>query len=363
MIIKAQVPLRVSFGGGGTDISSFIEEDGGCVLTSTINKYAYCSIIPNGTKKINIYSSDFNKKVSINTNEYTYDGNLDIVKATLKFMNIKNGCDINIRCDVKPGTGLGASSAIVVSLLSALMKWEGIEMDRYELAKFAYEVERKELGISGGFQDAYATAFGGFNFIEFNKNKSVIVKPLNLKENVFYNLQNNLVLCYTGKSHISSNIIKDQVRNYEKKNTNVMDALFAIKSLAYKMRDVITEGNIDHLGEMLDAGWENKKKLSSMITNPKIDKLYNEALQSGALGGKLLGAGDGGYLLIYCSEKLKQKICKRLIRAGGEIENWKFEFEGVKVTCDEYSSNVELADDKYINHKISKSFECVGACL
>lgn len=343
MVITAKVPLRVSFGGGGTDILSFSEKNGGVVLTSTINKYAYCSIVPNETNEISIYSSDFNKVLKLNTKEYIYDGNLDIVKAALKFMNIRSGCKISIKCDVGPGTGLGASSAIMVALLGALAKWKNVEMNKCELARFAYEVEREELKIAGGYQDPYATTFGGFNFIEFNKNQNVIVKPLNLQNDVISNLQNNLLLCYTGKSHVSSNIIKDQVRNYEEKRANVMESLFNIKTLAYKMKDAIIEGEIESFGEMLDESWNYKKKLSTMITNPQIDNLYTEALKYGSLGGKLLGAGAGGYLLIYTPANLKQKVSDALVKAGGRIEKWNFEFDGAQVKSDEYKPEIKFA--------------------
>lgn len=329
MIIRGRAPLRVSFGGGGTDVSPFCEEKGGAIIGSTINKYAYCSIIPKETDEIVVHSLDFDMTVKYNTkSNYVYDGQLDLVKAALKRMDIKQGCEVYLQCDAPAGSGLGTSSTVMVALLRAMAKWKGEEIDGYALANMAYEVEREELGIAGGFQDQYAATFGGFNFIEFHGKNNVVVNPLRIRKEVIQELQYNLLLCYTGNIHVSANIIKDQVSNYENKNLDAIQAMSEVKALAYAMKDELLKGNLHSFGKLLDYGWQSKKRMSSKITNPQIDELYEEAKKAGALGGKLLGAGGGGYLLMYCPYNVKHKVAARMEEVGGQLADWNFELRG-----------------------------------
>ena len=231
MVIRGRAPLRVSFGGGGTDVAPFCEQQGGAIIGSTINKYAYCSIVPRKDDQIIVHSLDFDMTVKYNTNEnYVYDGRLDLVTAALKAMDIKQGCEVYLQCDAPPGSGLGTSSTVMVAMLTAMARWKGIMLDAYAMADLAYEVERENLKIDGGYQDQYAATFGGFNFIEFHGRNNVVVNPLRIKKDIIHELQYNLLLCYTGKIHVSANIIKDQVQNYEKKDA--FDAMCEVKALA-----------------------------------------------------------------------------------------------------------------------------------
>ena len=306
MVIRGRAPLRVSFGGGGTDVEPFCVNQGGAIIGSTINKYAYCSIVPRDDEEIIVHSLDFDMTVKYNTREnYVYDGKLDLVKAALKGMDIRQGCEVYLQCDAPPGSGLGTSSTVMVAMLAAMARWKGVEMDAYRLADLAYEVEREDLKIAGGYQDQYAATFGGFNFIEFHGRNNVVVNPLRIKKDIIHELQYNLLLCYTGNIHISANIIKDQVQNYEKKDG--FEAMCEVKALAYAMKDELLKGNLHSFGKLLNYGWESKKRMSSKITNPQVDALYNEAMAAGALGGKLLGAGGGGYLLVDCPYNLRPK--------------------------------------------------------
>ena len=331
MIIRGRAPLRISFGGGGTDVEPFCVEQGGAIIGSTINKYAYCSILPKDTDEITVHSLDFDMTVKYNTNEnYVYDGKLDLVKAALNALEINQGCEVYLQCDAPPGSGLGTSSTVMVALLIAMAKWKGITLDAYELADLAYHVEREVLGISGGYQDQYAATFGGFNFIEFHGRNNVVVNPLRIKKDIIHELQYNLLLCYTGNIHVSANIIKDQVNNYKNKDTDVLAAMSEVKALSYAMKDELLKGNLHSFGKLLDYGWQSKKRMSSKITNPQIDELYEEALQAGALGGKLLGAGGGGYLLIYCPYNVKHKVAKRMEEIGGQLADWNFELRGAQ---------------------------------
>lgn len=329
MVIRGRAPLRVSFGGGGTDVEPFCVEQGGAIIGSTINKYAYCSIVPREDDQIIVNSLDFDMTVKYNTKEnYVYDGKLDLVKASLKAMEIRQGCEVYLQCDAPPGSGLGTSSTVMVALLIAMARWKGVLLDGYQLADLAYQVEREDLGINGGYQDQYAATFGGFNFIEFHGRNNVVVNPLRIKKDIIHELQYNLLLCYTGNIHVSANIIKDQVQNYEKKDA--FDAMCEVKALAHAMKDELLKGNLYSFGKLLDYSWQSKKRMSSKITNPQIDTLYDEAKRAGALGGKLLGAGGGGYLLMFCPYNVRHTVAARMEAAGGQLTDWNFELRGAQ---------------------------------
>jgi D-glycero-alpha-D-manno-heptose-7-phosphate kinase len=333
LIIQAKAPLRVSFGGGGTDVSPYYKEKGGMVLSSTINKYGYVSIIPRDTMDITVYSLDYDIVAKYNAQEeLTYDGKLDLVKAVLKNMQINQGGEFYIHSDAPPGSGLGSSSTIVVSMIGAIKHWQRKVMDNYFVAEMAIHIERNDLGIAGGLQDQYAATFGGFNFIEFYKD-GTIVNPLKIDQDIPNELEYNLLICYTGGIRLSANIIEDQVSNYQSQNMDVVSAMDEIKEITIAMKRELLRGNLNDFGSLLHEGWENKKKLSSRISNPHIDEMYTEALKYGTLGGKLLGAGGGGYLLIHCPYTQKHIVAERLEKMGGQVINWAFEFNGVQSWC------------------------------
>ena len=335
MVIRGRAPLRISFGGGGTVVATFCVAQGGAIIGSTINKYAYCSIVPRKDDQIIVHSLDFDMTVKYNAREnYVYDGRLDLVTAALKAMKIDQGCEVYLQCDAPPGSGLGTSSTVMVALLIAMARWKGVELDGYGLADLAYQVEREDLKIDGGYQDQYASTFGGFNFIEFHGRNDVVVNPLRIKKDIIHELQYNLLLCYTGNIHVSANIIRDQVDNYKKQDP--FRAMCEVKALSYAMKDELLKGNLHNFGRLLDYGWESKKRMSTRITNPQIDLLYEEAKKAGALGGKLLGAGGGGFLLIYCPYNVRHKVADRLEQAGGQLMDWNFELRGAQSwICDE----------------------------
>ena len=355
MVIRGRAPLRISFGGGGTDVAPFCVEQGGAIIGSTINKYAYCSIVPRRDDQIIVHSLDFDMTVKYNAREnYVYDGRLDLVTAALNAMEIKKGCEVYLQCDAPPGSGLGTSSTVMVALLTAMARWKGVELDGYAMADLAYKVEREDLKIDGGYQDQYASTFGGFNFIEFHGRNDVVVNPLRIKKDIIHELQYNLLLCYTGKIHVSANIIRDQVSNYKKEPSD--GAMCEVKALAYAMKDELLKGNLHSFGKLLDYGWQSKKRMSSKITNPQIDELYEEALKAGAFGGKLLGAGGGGYLLVYCPYNVRHKVAERLELAGGQLADWNFELRGAQSwIADEHrwdygQVKVQMPDKEYIFH-------------
>jgi len=239
------------------------------------------------------------------------------------------GAEFFMHTDTPPGSGLGASSAVVVSLVGAINRWTNKTMDNYEIAELAYDIERNELQIKGGYQDQYAATFGGFNHIEFLKDGRVIVNPLRINDDIIHELEAHLLLCYTGKTRQSSDIIKNQIMGI-KEGSN-LDMLHKQKKMAFDMKNVLLRGNLDRFGEMLDEAWQSKKKISSKITNPQIDKLYDAAKKSGAIGGKILGAGGGGYLLLYCNYKKKHLVEKAMSSLGAISKPFSFSKEGLSV--------------------------------
>jgi D-glycero-alpha-D-manno-heptose-7-phosphate kinase len=223
--------------------------------------------------------------------------------------------DIFVHSDVLPGAGLGGSSSVVVALIGVLAYWKKLKLNNYDIAELAYRIERKEAGIKGGRQDQYASAFGGLNFIQFFGDKT-IVNPIQLGQNVLNELQYRLMLCDTGKRRISAGIIEDQIKCYQEKKEDTVNALNKTKSLAIDMRNALSRGNVGEIGILLNEGWLAKKKILSKITNNYIYKLYNVAMNNGALGGKLLGAGGGGYLLFLCQFDKWHKVAHELERNG-----------------------------------------------
>ena len=330
VIIRSKAPLRISFGGGGTDVSPFPEERGGAVLNATINKYTYCTLISHSDRTIKIKSLDYDITVKCDLDEQVeYDGKLDLVKAATNVMKIDRGCELLLHSSAPPGSGLGSSSTMVVSLVGAFRQWLGMPLTNYEIAELAYRIEREELGIKGGRQDQYAATFGGFNFIEFLGNKT-IVNPLRVDQDVINELEYRLILCYTGKTRLSSGIIDDQVRGYVNKEADVVCALEETKMLANKLKNALLLRQLDEFGLLLHEGWLAKKRFSSKITNPEIDMLYGVAKRAGVVGGKLLGAGGGGYLLLFCEFDKKQNVIAKLQELGGQIVDFSFDFRGLQ---------------------------------
>lgn len=328
MIFYAKAPLRISFAGGGTDVAPCPELLGGAVLNITINKYVYANILPRKDKLINIYSKDLERFLCIKPDsKYVPDGKFDLIKASLAKFENRKGLNLLLHSDVPPGSGLGSSSALVVAMLGVLMSWKKIKMNRRETAEKAWEIERKDLKIAGGRQDQYIAVFGGLNFMEFTGTR-VKVNRLKVPREILNQLEYNLLLCFTGETHISSGIIEDQVSRY--KNPDTIKTLKRLKKTAFNMKDMLMKGNLKDFGKSLSIEWEEKKKLSKKITNTHIDKLYDIGIKSGALGGKVLGAGGGGFILFYCDYNKKFEIANNLSKVGGHIKDFAFSYEGLQ---------------------------------
>jgi len=330
LLVRSRAPLRISFCGGGTDVPPYPQERGGVVLSTTINKYAYGTLIPVDEDGFTVRSLDYNVVAKYDTPaDLLYNGELDLVKAALKWMGVKGGVRLFLHSDAPPGSGLGSSSTMTVALVGLLRRYLKRPMTDYEIAEAAYDIERKELGIQGGMQDQYAATFGGFNLIEFNPT-NVIVNPLRIAPDTLHELEYHLILCYTGRTRLSANILKDQVESYRKGKEEVMEALDRMKRLTIDMKNALLTGRLDDFGALLHDAWLQKKRLASQITSPEIERLYETALGTGAAGGKILGAGGGGYMLFYCDFEKKHLVTEALEKLGGEVVEFGFDHEGLR---------------------------------
>lgn len=332
MLVRAKAPLRVSFGGGGTDVPPFPQEEGGCVLNATINRYAAGTFRPRTDHQICVDSVDFGLSVRYSVDEkLVYNGKLDLVKAAILQLDgqATEGFDLFLHTDAPPGSGLGASSAMMVTLVGLLRESQGLPMTDYEVADVAYCIERKTLGIQGGMQDQYAAAFGGFNYMEFLPDR-VIVNPLKVSPDVINELQYNMLLCYTGSMRLSSNIIREQVARYEARNCETTQALREIKQLAVEMKNVLLLRKLNEFGRLLHEEWAQKKRMADSITNSQLDDLYERARQGGAIGGKITGAGGGGYMLLYCEYDRKHRVAQCLRELGCTVMDFAFEPAGLQ---------------------------------
>jgi D-glycero-alpha-D-manno-heptose-7-phosphate kinase len=333
MTIRSRSPLRISFGGGGTDVSPYCDERGGAVLSATIDRYAYATLEPVGDRII-VESLDYDVSVDYALDEeFVYDGQLDLAKAVIdRFRSdhgLAGGMSVRLHNDAPPGSGLGSSSAICVALIGALAEHLGVSLDPYELAELAFRIERVDAGIKGGRQDQYATAFGGFNFIEF-EHGGAVVNPLRLREEVLYELEYSLVFAYVGGQHFSSHIIEKQVGNFERRESSAVEAMDRLKELAHEMKRALLLGDVPSFGALLHEGWQSKKQMAEGISNERIDDVYEAARAAGALGGKVSGAGGGGYMFFVVDPQRRFAVQEALRSHGAEPVRFSFTQEGMR---------------------------------
>ena len=299
-MIITRTPFRVSFAGGGSDIPSFYEKHSGCVLSTTINKYMYLSVHPS-FKAIDTVLKYSQTEIVNDVAEINHK----YFKEVLNMLRI-NGVEISSTADVPAGTGLGSSSSFTVGLLHSLYSYKGKFVSKEKLAQKACEIEITRLKNPIGKQDQYAAAYGGLNFYEFNKDGSVFVEPVIMRNGMYESLENNLMMFYTGQLHSASAILKEQSSNITAgdKEQNQLKMC----ELARELKEELQHNNIDAMGEILHESWKLKKTLATGITSPLIDEYYEIAIKNGAIGGKLLGAGGGGFLLFYVPEKRQSEV-------------------------------------------------------
>lgn len=333
MLFRSKAPLRISFAGGGTDVPPYPQEFGGAVLNATINKYAYGTLAFSPEHDLTVESLDYDFVAKYHSQaDLQFDGKLDLVKAVIRRIlhdPFEPSLRLFLHSDAPPGSGLGSSSTLVVALIGLFKQWLHLELTDYDIADLAYRIERSDLNIKGGMQDQYAAAFGGFNYIEFS-GSNVVVNPLRIDPNTLNELEYNLLLCYTGKTHTAAHILDRQIESYVEHRPEVMLALHRIKDLALQMKNELVRGHLADWGALLDEEWQNKKKLDAEITNPAIEELYREARLQGALGGKLAGAGAGGYLILYCEFDHKHLVAQKLEQLGGQVVEFGFEPRGLQ---------------------------------
>ena len=337
MIIRSKAPLRLGLAGGGTDVSPYSDMYGGAILNATISLYAYTTIEPRTDGKIVFSSPDAGfEEVYDSVAELPADGYFILAKVVYNrvekdFARKPLSFRITSHVDSPAGSGLGTSSTLTVSLLGAFVEWLRLPLGEYDIARLAYEIERKDLALTGGKQDQYAATFGGFNFMEFLPDDKVIVNPLRIRQRVQDELAHNLLLYYTETSHVSAQIIEGQIRNVNSGKQSSIEAMHCLKRQAVQMKECLLRGDIDGLGKLLDYGWQEKKKMTSGISNPLLDDIYITAINAGATGGKVSGAGGGGFMFFYCPVTERYNVEKALTeRFSGQVKRYEFTAEGLK---------------------------------
>lgn len=331
MIIRSKAPLRLGLAGGGSDVSPYSDIYGGLVLNATINLYAYCTIEETNDNIITIhaYDADNYEESFPSSRVLPIDGKAMLVKGVynrvvsdydLKPLSFK----ITTYNDAPAGSGLGTSSTMVITILKAFIEWLGLPLGDYELARLAYEIERKDLALAGGKQDQYAAAFGGFNYMEFLKDDIVIVNPLKVKRWVQDELEASMLLYFTGKSRSSAKIIDEQKKSTSAGENDAVKAMHKIKQSAIDMKLAILKGDINALANIVREGWENKKKMANHISNPRIDNVMSIALAHGAKAGKVSGAGGGGFIMFIVEPTRKKELEATLNKLDGFVMPFSF---------------------------------------
>lgn len=330
MIIRSKAPLRLGLAGGGSDVSPYSDIYGGLVLNATINLYTYCTIEETNDGLITINSFDancFKSYPSTKLLEIDNDANLikGVYNRIVKDYNLDaRSFKITTYNDAPIGSGLGTSSSMIVCILKAFIEWLSLPLGDYDTSRLAYEIERKDLRLSGGKQDQYAAAFGGFNYIEFLSDDIVIVNPLKIKRWIIDELEASIVLYFTGASRSSAKIISEQIDNTTKKKVNAIEAMHKIKQSAIDMKLALLKGDIQRLAEIVKEGWENKKKMASSITNPMIQEAFDTAIPAGAISGKVSGAGGGGFIMFMVEPTKKKAVINALQSLSGFVMPFQF---------------------------------------
>lgn len=328
VLIRAKSPVRISFSGGGSDTTNYFEYNDGATLNATISLYAHASLRIRSDKKISVNSLDLNKKIEAkNLKSFLKLKNqFGLIQSLLKLLNPNFGFDLLLYSDFNMKSGLGGSSAVISSIIGCFNECRIDQWSLHEMAELSFQAERLSFNVAGGWQDQYATVFGGLNFMEFNKVRNTI-HPLRLPNNISSELEESLMLFDTCISHESNEIHLDQKK--ETKKTQVTNIIKSNVELAYKMRNYLLKGELSNFGKILDLAWKNKKSLSKKISSNFLDKVYKEGIKNGALGGKLLGAGGGGCFLFYVKPEDRNRIIKIMNDLGLKLIPFVFENKGI----------------------------------
>lgn len=331
MIVRARAPLRLGLAGGGTDVSPYCDIHGGYVLNAAIGRYAYAVIKTLDEPVIRFAVTDQQlEKLKAVDEPLVLNGKLDLHKAVYNHMVQRfNGgrpipLELSTFCDAPAGSGLGSSSTLVVAMIRAFVELLNLPLDDYAIAQLAFKIERIDCGLQGGRQDQYSATFGGFNFMEFYEGERVIVNPLRIKNWILCELEASLVLFFTGVSRESARIIADQSSNVKSGVVGALEAMHGIKREALVMKESLLRGDFEGFVESIRQGWENKKRSAKTVSTPQIEEIYEAALKSGALAGKVSGAGGGGFMLFFVPTERRMDVVRTLSNFPGHVSNCHF---------------------------------------
>lgn len=340
-MIITRTPFRITLGGGGTDLPSYYSEFGGFVFSITIDKYMY----------INLNTPIVDDLIRIKYSKYEEVGDVEevqheLAREALKLMGIKNSVEIQSMADIPAGTGLGSSGCYLAGLLNALHCYKNVPASQQELAEEACFIEINVLKHPVGKQDQYTAAFGGFTILNIGKTGIVKVDRPKISEDTIDELESALMIYYTHTSRSTVEILKEQSKAVQDDKSathkEVLDSLHQIKEIGYKTLDSICSGNLDEFGKLMDAHWRAKKKLSKKVTNSGIDDLYELGIANGALGGKILGAGGGGFMLFYCPKEQQSSLTNAMTNVGMRRMRFKFDFDGSKIMVNVFNRRQSL---------------------
>ena len=335
MIYRSKAPLRIGLAGGGTDVSPYSDQFGGAILNATVSLFAYANIELLEENKIIVEALDRKEQQEFEWSpQLPIDGKLDLLKGVYNriykdYQLPASGFRLSTFVDAPAGSGLGTSSTLVVAIIGAFVEWLKLPLGDYDIAHYAYQIERNDLKLTGGKQDQYAAMFGGVNFMEFYEEDKVIVNPLRIKSQYLHELENNLVLYFTATSRESASIIDEQVKNVNNKNEKSIEAMHQLKEQARMMKEALLKGKLDEFGAILDFGFQQKRRMADNISNSRIEEIYEATKKAGATGGKISGAGGGGFMIFYCPGNTHHAVIEELKRFGGEVKNYTFTKHGL----------------------------------
>ena len=335
MIYRSKAPLRIGLAGGGTDVSPYCDLYGGAILNATVSLYAYANIEPSDENVIILNAVDRKEEERFEwSDKLPVNGKLDLLKGVYNSIQSKygvplSGFRLSTSVDAPAGSGLGTSSTLVVAVIGAFAEMLRLPLGEYDIAHLAYEIERNELNMAGGRQDQYAATFGGVNFMEFFAEDKVIVNPLRIKQQYLFELENNLLLYYTSTSRESAKIIEKQKLNVKEKKDKSIEAMHQLKQQAQMMKEALLKGRVHEIGEILDFGFKQKREMAEGISNTLMEDIYTAAKNAGASGGKISGAGGGGFMIFYCPGNTKFPVMEALGSFGGYCKNYQFVDHGL----------------------------------
>lgn len=330
MIYRSRAPLRIGLAGGGTDVSPYSDLYGGAILNASVSLYAYANIEPLKENVIILEAFDRRETLTFDAApSLPLDGKLDLLKGVYNkvvedYGMPVQGFRLSTLVDAPPGSGLGTSSTLVVAILGAFAEMLKLPLGEYDVAHYAYRIEREYLQLAGGKQDQYAATFGGVNYMEFYAEDKVIVNPLRIRQEYLDELEHNLVLYFTATSRESATIIKEQQKNVQANNTASIEAMHQLKEQAKMMKEALLRGNLNAIGEILDFGFQQKRRMAHNISNARIEDIYDAAKAAGAVGGKISGAGGGGFMIFYCPGNTQYRVKETLGALGGVCSPYRF---------------------------------------